>query len=142
MSSPAGTAIRRWLDGTGPPPGYGDMLGAALLSAGDGRCAMTWRPPSGLANFAGSVQGGFIATFLDLCSFAAGMTVVADDDALVSLKLDVEFARPVRPGPSYRGDGEVVVRSRRRVTADAVLRDEQGRLVARAAHLLVPVTGS
>jgi uncharacterized protein (TIGR00369 family) len=139
VKATAGTSTRRWLDGTGPPPGYNDMLGVTLLHAGDGRCGMRWTPPEGLANYSGTVQGGFIATFLDMCSFAAGMTVVGAGEALVSVKLDVEFARPVLPGARYRGDGEVIVRSRRRVTADARVLDAEDRLLARAVHLLMPV---
>ena len=96
---------------------------------------MFWTPPPTLLNNAGFVQGGFIAAALDLASAVAAATIQDDAESSASVRLTIEYFRPVLAnGGVLRVFGIVVQRSRKWVTVDASL--SSGKLLARAQHLI------
>jgi uncharacterized protein (TIGR00369 family) len=126
-----------WMRGEGRPPPYLGLLGLALSTASDGEAVVLWTPPPTLLNNAGFVQGGFIAAALDLASAVAAATILDHGGSSASVRLTVEYFRPVLPdGGVLRVSGTVVQRSRKWTTVDASLSNAGGKLLARAQHLI------
>lgn len=127
----------RWVTGEAEPPTYVRLLGVELRSIGNGECVLQWTPSPSLLNSANIVQGGFIAAVLDLASGLATIEPQADNSATVSLKLDIEFFRAIKADGhlTYNVTGNLVHRSRRWVTSDAVICNQE-KVFARTRHLM------
>ncbi len=127
-----------WVTGDDEPPGYIKFLGFDVESIGGGECRVKWTPTSVLLNSGGMVQGGFIAAALDLASGLASIEIGGDNLPSVSIKLDIEYFRPVKAdgSMSYTVKGSVIHRSRHWVTCDGLILNSEGRLFARARHLM------
>jgi uncharacterized protein (TIGR00369 family) len=126
-----------WTRGEGSPPPYLGLLGLALSNASDGEAVVLWTPPQTLLNNAGFVQGGFIAAALDLATAVAAATIHDDVSSSASVRLTIEYFRPVRAdGGILRVFGKVVQRSRNWTTVDASISNLNGKMLARGQHLI------
>ncbi|GGL65761.1 hypothetical protein GCM10010129_06600 [Streptomyces fumigatiscleroticus] len=127
------------VDGRVPHGAHHALLGLRLTGAGPGRVQQTWRPPEALANFAGSgVHAGYIAMVLDDACCAAGSSHGERSYPMITLNLDLDFLRAVRPGREYTVSSELVHPGRRRMVANARVTDTDGAVVAQARAGVIP----
>lgn len=125
-------------DGRVPHGAHHTLLGLRVTGARPGGVEETWRPPEALANFAGSgVHAGYIAMVLDDACCAAGSSHGAHAYPMITLSLDLDFLRAVRPARSYAVHGELVHPGKRRMVANARILDADGNTVAQARANIV-----
>jgi len=106
------------------------LLDMRVLEASGGRSRLRLAVGEDIKNLYGTVHGGMLATLVDsACGVALG-TRLLEGEALVTLDLRINYLLPVRSGP-LTAEGEVVHKGRSTGVAEASIRDEAGRLVAR-----------
>ncbi|GGZ28448.1 PaaI family thioesterase [Streptomyces poonensis] len=126
-------------DGRVPHGAHHALLGLRVTGARPGRVEETWRPSEALVNFAGSgVHAGYIAMVLDDACCAAGSSHGERAYPMITLNLDLDFLRAVRPGHAYTVSSELVHPGRRRMVANARVTDTDGAVVAQARASVVP----
>ncbi|WP_063829523.1 PaaI family thioesterase [Streptomyces violens] len=126
-------------DGEVPHGAHHALLGLRVTGARRGGVDETWRPPRELANFAGSgVHAGYLAMVLDDACCAAGMSHGDRAHPMITLNLDIDFLRAVRPGDTYSVHAELVHAGRRRMVANARIVDAGGRPAAQARASVIP----
>lgn len=108
-------------------------LGMAPVEFGPGTSRWLWRnqPPAALNPF-GTLQGGYIALFIDeLLSTAIG-SVLAEDEWAVTVEFKISFLRALRPG-QIEGAAKVVRRTRTLAFMEVQVQDEAGHIAASAS---------
>lgn len=134
--------IRALVDGRVPHGEHHRLLGLRYRKADPGRVSVDWTPPAALVNFAGSgVHGGYVAmAFDDVCGSACAS---AGERAfpVITLNLDIDFLRPVRPDHTYRLDAELVHGGRQRMIVNARVLEPTDTLAAQATASMVANTG-
>jgi uncharacterized protein (TIGR00369 family) len=80
----------------------------------------------------GSVQGGILTAMLDEVMVDAALARLGPDFIVPTLEIKTSFLRPASAGP-LNGEGRVVRQTRSVVFTEGVLRDADGREVARAS---------
>jgi uncharacterized protein (TIGR00369 family) len=79
----------------------------------------------------GTIQGGYIAVFIDeLCSTAIA-SVLEDQEWAMTAECKISYLRAIRPGP-LTGSAQVIRRTRALAFLSAELRDLDNRLAAAA----------
>lgn len=122
-------------DGSAPQV---ELLGYHVVDATSGSITLDWDVPTRLLNLAGIAHGGFVSAVLD---DASGLSVGSTYDRFVpqlTVRLQVDFLRPVLAGETHRVTGEVVRRGRTTSVADARVESADGRLCARASGVFQP----
>lgn len=118
------------IDGRLPPPPIANLIGAELVSAGDGEAVFRCHPDESMYNPLGVVHGGLLATLLDTASGCAVQSLLPPGVGLTSIELKVSFMKALRADT-----GEIEARGRslrigRAVAfAEAHARDRDGELV-------------
>ncbi|NGO66846.1 PaaI family thioesterase [Streptomyces boncukensis] len=126
-------------DGRVPHGAHHTLLGLRVTGARPGRVEETWQPPAALSNLAGSgVHAGYIAMVLDDACCAAGSSQGEHAYPMITLSLDIDFLRPVRPGGDYTVHSDLVHPGRRRMVANARVLDADGAPVTQARAGVVP----
>lgn len=117
--------------GTVPPPPLQQTLGFQLIEVSDGFARFELTPGEHLYNPSGVVHGGVAATLLDSAMGAAVMTTLDAVTSYTTAMLTVHLTRAITSRTvKVSGEGWVVHRGSRLVTAEGRLSDEQGRLLA------------
>jgi uncharacterized protein (TIGR00369 family) len=106
------------------------LLHMRVVHAAGGRSRIELAVGEDHKNLYGTVHGGLLATLMDSACGAALGTRLQPGENMVTLDLRVNYLLPVRSGP-LTAEGEIVHRGRNTGVAEASLRDESGRLVAR-----------
>jgi uncharacterized protein (TIGR00369 family) len=114
-------------------PSTNRALGMRPLEFGPGSSRWRWEaPPPNTINPFGTIQGGYLAVFIDeLLSTAIG-SVLEDGEWAVTAELKLSYLRAVRPRP-LEGRGRVIRRTRTIAFMDAEIRDEAGELAVAAS---------
>jgi len=95
-----------------------------------------WQMPADerFANPAGTIQGGFLAACCDSAMGAASVTWAQGRKVFsANAELKVSFLAPVRPGGLLTCTARVISGGRRVAFVEAEVRDDAGRLVAKAS---------
>ena len=118
---------------TSPRPPCAETLGWELIAEHpeEGRIEIAFHPNGTMVNPRGTVQGGFVAAMLDDTMEPALVAMSGDQEAPVSLDMNVPFVKPVVPGRVI-GKGRVVSRTKAIAFLEAELFDQNGDLLARA----------
>jgi len=117
------------------PPSCDLTLGMVCIDK-ERRGRTVWRMTADerFANPAGLMQGGFLAAFCDSSMGAAAVTFADGRPvAIANAEMKISFLAPVRPGRVLTCSAEVVSAGRRVAFVEAGVRDDDGRLVARAS---------
>ena len=101
-----------------------ETLGMELVERGEGRAAPRWAVREEFTNPLGQVQGGVYGVLMD-----TAMAIAADGIATATMQFSI--LRPAVPGMVLAISAEVVRAGRNIVYAEAEVRDDAGRLVAR-----------
>jgi uncharacterized protein (TIGR00369 family) len=106
----------------------------------DERVVVTCEPHESLYNPAGTVQGGIIASWLDVAMGGAVRTVFPQGATLTTADMQVSFFAPVTVETGIvRCEGTIVHKGKTLVTAQARLTDAGGKLLAQASSTCVIV---
>lgn len=114
-----------------------EAVGGELVSvdAGSGMAVVRYRPPTGLANPIGSLQGGYALAMLDDTSGAATW-FSCGERPFSTAQISANFLKAVPMGEPLLGEGRVVHSGRRQAVIEAALKREQDGAVLVRATLL------
>lgn len=110
------------------------FLGARLVSAEDGLAELCMPISPGMAQGAGVVAGGILATLADEAMAHAVLSLLRPDRMAVTAEMNIRYLRSARPGDG--GDitarGRVVKPGRNLMTTEASVYGKDERLLATA----------
>lgn len=114
-------------------PSTNRALGMRPLEFGPGTSRWLWEtPPNNTLNPFGTVQGGYLAVFIDEILSTAIGSVLEEGEWAVTAELKLSFLRAVRPR-GLEGRGRVIRRTRAIAFMDAEIRDEAAELAVTAS---------
>jgi uncharacterized protein (TIGR00369 family) len=109
-----------------------------LVEAEHGFCAFEGEPDASLLNPLGTVHGGWALTLIDSAAGCACHTTLPAGVGYSTVETHCNFTRPIQPDSgTLRCEGRVINAGRTLVTAEAVLKDSQGRIVAHGGSTLM-----
>jgi uncharacterized protein (TIGR00369 family) len=110
------------------------FLGARLVSAGNGTAELRLPVLPELAQGAGVVAGGILATLADEAMAHAVLSRLRSDRMAVTAEMNIRYLRPARPGDGGElvARGAVVKSGRNLVTTEASVFGAEERLLATA----------
>ncbi|HJO24414.1 MAG: PaaI family thioesterase [Myxococcota bacterium] len=109
-----------------------ELLNPEVVSKEEGRVAMRFPVQQRTTIPGGQVQGGIVCSMLDMAM------AFAKDGGLSTASIQVELLRPAT-GAYLDVVGQVTQSGRRIIFAEAEMRDDQGRMVARGRQTAVPL---
>jgi uncharacterized protein (TIGR00369 family) len=119
-------------DGKAEPPPIAKTLGMNLLEAAEGKVRFSMKVDQRFHNPMGTLHGGIMTDLADASMGVALATLLADDESFTTLDLNIHFLRPVYEGELV-AEARVVHRGRTIALVEAVLKNDEGKEVARAA---------
>ena len=137
--------MQAMLAGASPPPAMATTLGFQLVSVEEGQALFSGEPSERYYNPMGMVHGGWPATLLDSCMGCAVQTSLPAGQAYTTLEFKIDLLRRIMADTgTVFAEGRVVRVGRRVAVADGVLRDTDGRQLARGSTtcLVFPLDGS
>ena len=109
-----------------------NFLGARFVRAEDGEAVIELPVTNRLAQGAGVVAGGILATLADEAMAHAVMSMLAEGQQTVTTEMNIRYLRATDPEGKgmLTGTGKIVKLGRSIITAEAAIHDDQGRLLA------------
>ena len=130
--------LQHMIVGELPQPPIGAAMCMRLSEVSSGAAVFTCEPDESLYNPIGAVHGGFMCTLLDSAVGCAAHSTLAAGQGYTSVDLNVSYLRPVtQDSGTLRCAGRVVKGGRRIIFAEAVLTDQEDRLLATATGSLL-----
>ena len=116
-----------------PRPPIFSLFGFELGDLERGRVVFTGVPDQRHYNPLGIVHGGYAATVLDSCMGCAVHSTLEKGSGYTTLEFKISFVRAMtdKTGP-VAAEGKVLHAGRRTATAEGMLKDANGRLLAHA----------
>jgi uncharacterized protein (TIGR00369 family) len=130
--------IKAMAAGTVPLAQHNEHIGLRPADAGSGQATLDWSPTPEVTNPQGNVHGGYVAMVLDDACCLAGATLTDPFLPMLTMSLQIDYLRPVRPATTYTVIGEIAHRGKARMVANAVIRDPAGALIAQATGSVTP----
>jgi uncharacterized protein (TIGR00369 family) len=125
------------IDGQLPPPSMANLIGAELVSVGDGEALFRCSPDGSTYNPIGLVHGGVLCTLLDFAAGAAVQTLLEPGAIFSSIEIKVSFLKPLlEDAGEIEIHGRVLRIGHRVAFAEAHARDHSGELVGHATTSL------
>jgi uncharacterized protein (TIGR00369 family) len=113
------------------PPSIAVLLGMRPTEIGDGVATFEMWPDDRMVNPLGTIHGGIAATILDSCMGCAVHTTLAPGVGYTTAQLNLHYLRAMQPGMGIvRATGTVIHRGRKQSTAEGMLYDDSGKLIA------------
>lgn len=122
------------------PPPVADLIGFELVFARDGSSRLELEVGERHANPMGTVHGGILCDLADAAMGTAYASMLGEGESFATLELKVNFLRPFRRGRVV-AEGRLVSAGRTIGVAECDVRDEQGRLIARASSTCMTLRG-
>lgn len=121
-----------------PAAPIGATIDMYAVEVKEGEVTFAFTPQEFHYNPLGTVHGGIFSTILDSACGCAVHTTLARAQGFTSLSLEVKFVRAANAETGrLLCTGKVVTRGRQVATAEAVVRDERGRVFATATSTLM-----
>lgn len=117
-------------ESAGPP--VASLVGFTMIHVEPGRAVMELEASERHHNPMGTVHGGVICDVADAAMGMAYASTLAEGETFTTVELKVNFLKQVRQG-TLRAEGRVVHAGRTLGLVECDVRDEEGRLVARAS---------
>jgi uncharacterized protein (TIGR00369 family) len=116
-------------------------LGMTPLEFGAGTSRWRWdaQPPAALNPF-GTLQGGYLAVFVDELLATAMASVLAEAEWAMTAELKINFLRALTPAP-MTGSARVMRRSRTPAFLEAQIETEGGKIAVTASSTWAVLTG-
>lgn len=129
------------IDGALPVPPFAVLVGAELVSVGDGEAVFRCTPDESSYSPLGLVHGGLLCTLLDSAAGCAVQSQLPAGVAYSSVEIKVSFLRPLRAGVTIEVHGRSLRVGGRIAFAEAHARDRDGELVGHATTSLALIRG-
>jgi uncharacterized protein (TIGR00369 family) len=130
--------LRAMIAGDLPAAPIAEPLGFRLVEVEKGKAVFEGTPGPHLLNPLGSVHGGYALTLIDSACGCAVHTELDAGIGYTTVETKVNFTRAIDPaGGPVRCEGKVLSRGRQIATAEAQLRDAQGKLLAHGTSTLI-----
>jgi len=122
----------RIISGEIEPPPVAKLIGFNLRSVEPGRAVLDMEAGPQHWNPMGGLHGGILCDLTDAAMGIAYSSTLAEGEAFATVELKINFLRPVKQG-HLTAEGRVVSGGRTLGYAEAEVRDEGGRLIAKAS---------
>lgn len=130
--------LQAMLEGHLDGPGIGATLSFTLTEVDEGRVVFEGQTGPHLLNPAGTVHGGWALALIDSAAGCAAHSLLPAGVGYSTLETRSNFVRPIRVDTGrVRCEGRVVNHGRQIITADAWVRDAEGRLLAHGGSTLM-----
>jgi uncharacterized protein (TIGR00369 family) len=131
--------LREVSEGKADPPPIMMTLGMKLIEFGDGKAVLKMNVDSKSYNPMGTLHGGIMTDLADACMGIATMSTLGEDESFTTLELKMNFIRPVYED-ELTAEARVVHRGRRVVLVESLVRNREGKDVARgtATQMVLP----
>src|SRR6201988_332771 len=116
------------------------LIGFEAKEIADGRAVVTLAAGQRHANPMGTLHGGVLCDIADAAMGMAFASPLAADETFTTIELMINFFRPVWEA-RLRAEGKVVRRGSSVGYTECEIRDEDGRLVAKAASTCMVLRG-
>ena len=123
---------RRMLRGEQPPPPVGQLLGFVLKAIEPGRAVFELEAGERHHNPMGTLHGGVYCDLADAAVGYAYAATLAEGESFTTVELKINFLRAVRRA-TLTAEAKVVKAGATLGYVECDVKDEQGRLVARAS---------
>lgn len=117
--------------GDADPPPIAKTLGIILQDVGAGTAVATMKVDSRFYNPMGTVHGGIMTDLADLSMGVAIASLLKDWESFTTLELKINFLRPAFE-TELRAEAKVVHKGRTAAVVESVLKNTEGKEVARA----------
>ncbi|QPQ54173.1 PaaI family thioesterase [Allosphingosinicella flava] len=125
-----------------PAPPIAQPMRMAVTEVEKGRVVFTGTPDETLLNPLGGVHGGFALTLIDSATGCAVHTMLDAGVGYATVETKANFTRPIRADcGTVFCEGRVVSMGRQIATAEAYLRDGEGRVLAHGTSTLIILSG-
>lgn len=132
------TVFAQWIAGKQPP--IATLLGLQLISTGEGSATIRMETNQSFANPMGTLHGGILCDLSDAAMGTAWASGVNEDETFTTIELKINFFRPVW-NATLTAEAHVLRRGKSVGYIECDVRDEQNRLVARAACTCMTLRG-
>jgi uncharacterized protein (TIGR00369 family) len=122
------------------PPPIAELIGFEVVYAREGSSRVELDVTERHSNPMGTVHGGVICDVADAAMGTAYSSQLSSGESFATLELKVNFLRPFWTGKLV-AEGRIVSGGRTVGMAEADVRDENGRLIARASSTCITLRG-
>jgi uncharacterized protein (TIGR00369 family) len=129
--------LRAMIAGELPTPPISQAMSMHLVEVEPGRAVFEGWPGPHLLNPLGSVHGGVALTLIDSACGCAVHTELDAGIGYTTVETKANFVRPLPSEGVVRCEGRVLSRGRQIATAEAHLRDANGKLLAHGTSTLI-----
>jgi uncharacterized protein (TIGR00369 family) len=130
--------LREIVAGRLPQARMAGTLGLALVEVEFGRAVFEGVPEEHVTNPAGVVHGGWALTLIDSAAGCAAHSTLGPGVRYVTVETKGNLSRPILAGmDALRCEGRVIQGGRRVISAEAVLRDAGGKVMAHGTSTLL-----
>jgi uncharacterized protein (TIGR00369 family) len=138
---------REWLqgmiEGRLPAPPITQTLTFRLVEVGEGSAVFEGEPGGHLLNPMGVVHGGWTMTLIDSATGCAAHTLLPAGVGYTTVETKVNFSRPIRADTGrVRAEARVIVKGRQVISAEAVVKSQDGRVLAHGTSTLLVLNGT
>jgi uncharacterized protein (TIGR00369 family) len=121
-----------------PMPPIGKTLTFRLVEVGEGTAVFEGEPGDHLLNPAGIVHGGWALTLIDSATGCAAHTLLPVGAGYTTVETKVNFSRAIRADTGrVRCEGRVINKGRQIISAEAVVKGQDGRVLAHGTSTLL-----
>jgi uncharacterized protein (TIGR00369 family) len=126
------------IDGELPQPPIARTLGFHLVAAGDGTAVFEGKTSADVLNPMGGVHGGWALALIDSATGCAAFSLLGPGASYTTIETKGNFSRPIRADTGVvRCEGRVIAAGRRIISAEATVKDEEGRVLAHGTSTLL-----
>src|ERR1700732_3264043 len=129
---------QKMLRGEAPPPPVGRLLGVVLKVIEPGRTVFEMEADERHHNPMGTLHGGIYCDLADAAMGYAYAATLGEGETFTTIELKINFLRAVRKA-TLTADARVVKAGRTLGYVECDVKDQTGRLVARAASTCIKV---
>lgn len=121
-----------------PMPPMGQTLSFRLVEVGEGTAVFEGEPGAHHLNPMGIVHGGWALALIDSATGCAAHTLLPAGVGYTTVETKVNFSRAIRPDTGrVRCEGRVIAKGRQIISAEAVVKGQDGRLLAHGTSTLL-----
>ena len=134
--------FRAIIRGEAEPPPVTRLVGFRMTEAGEGTVTFELEVDERHTSPPGSAHGGILCDVADAAMGCAYGTLLDDDETWTTVELKINYLRPAWPGARLRAEGRVVNAGRTLALTECDVRNEEGKLVARASSTVMRLRAS
>ena len=113
-----------------------------ITEVGDGTAVFEGETGPHLCNPMGTVHGGWTLTLIDSATACAGHSLLPPGAGYTTIETKGNFSRPISPTTGrVRCEAHVISQGRRIISAEAVLKDSAGKILAHGTSTLMVLGG-